>query len=320
MEKSEEETHFDSKWKKKAQAAASRRARVFVSAAVSASAAKIAMKAVAASMSACAATEKILASPQGKKRYTRPWAGRPRQKPRSAFQSKGGKSSHTALKETAKSETSVHDKRRRLYCLASRYSAVMKIVALQLNLCLRRQKSLQISNLRHGDIVVVKGESQLLSHLQASPPPSTFFIRMMGAKQICTKVALATQLKRVQRLLPADEARSAFWPQTWVLPDAIQNSSTALQKEMGKQTSGSRSNYFVAKPDGGSQGDGIFLVQSFDELCMRLRCIVAGRSSEQKWVLQRYIPQPHLIDGFKWDMRVYVAVTKLEPLFSARTL
>jgi tubulin polyglutamylase TTLL6/13 len=57
------------------------------------------------------------------------------------------------------------------------------------------------------------------------------------------------------------------------------------------------------KPEDGSQGKGIFLTRNPDSI----------KPSDQL-VVQKYIHKPHLIDGFKYDLRVYVYVVGVNPL------
>jgi tubulin polyglutamylase TTLL11 len=68
--------------------------------------------------------------------------------------------------------------------------------------------------------------------------------------------------------------------------------------------------WFIVKPDAGSQGDGIFLTNSYSDLVGRMR----ATSNSKSFVVQRYLPHPVLIDGCKFDIRLYVLVTSLEPL------
>lgn len=65
---------------------------------------------------------------------------------------------------------------------------------------------------------------------------------------------------------------------------------------------------FIVKPDGGSQGDGIYLIRDPSELKL-----VAGSQAKQA-VVQEYINKPLLIDKLKFDIRLYVLVKSLEPL------
>nr|XP_060464782.1 tubulin polyglutamylase TTLL11 isoform X1 [Panthera onca] len=65
---------------------------------------------------------------------------------------------------------------------------------------------------------------------------------------------------------------------------------------------------FIVKPDGGCQGDGIYLVK--DPSDIRL----AGTLQSRPAVVQEYICKPLLIDKLKFDIRLYVLLKSLDPL------
>eukprot|EP00438_Fugacium_kawagutii_P021496 Skav226561 [mRNA] locus=scaffold1701:23035:33019:- [translate_table: standard] len=71
---------------------------------------------------------------------------------------------------------------------------------------------------------------------------------------------------------------------------------------------------FIAKPRAAARGNGIFLFQ------VRASDVRAPRNKlkevldSEKMVVQSFLSKPLLIDGYKWDMRVYVLVTDVHPL------
>lgn len=60
---------------------------------------------------------------------------------------------------------------------------------------------------------------------------------------------------------------------------------------------------FILKPDSGAQGRGI-----------RLTTDLKTVSPTDRMICQRYIEKPLLIDGYKFDLRVYVLITSVDPL------
>mmetsp|Transcript_15804 Transcript_15804/g.37548 ORF Transcript_15804/g.37548 Transcript_15804/m.37548 type:complete len:1017 (-) Transcript_15804:115-3165(-) len=85
-----------------------------------------------------------------------------------------------------------------------------------------------------------------------------------------------------------------FVPETYVLPDQFDSFLTCYQR--------SRCTWIV-KPNASSRGRGIFLLSDLSELPL-----------DETVVVSRYIDDPLLIQGFKFDLRVYVLVTSYDPL------
>lgn len=86
----------------------------------------------------------------------------------------------------------------------------------------------------------------------------------------------------------------AFFPRTWLIP---------TQLGAFKTYASSKRCCYIVKPESSSQGRGIYLIRSPNELHPGDRCIV-----------QRYLAHPLLLDGLKFDLRIYVLVTSCDPL------
>jgi hypothetical protein len=61
---------------------------------------------------------------------------------------------------------------------------------------------------------------------------------------------------------------------------------------------------WIQKPRGAARGEGVALVADTD---------AAARLGDQ-WVIQEYLADPHLIDGYKYTLRFYVVITSVVPL------
>jgi tubulin polyglutamylase TTLL6/13 len=164
-----------------------------------------------------------------------------------------------------------------------------------------------------------------------------------GMEQICRKVSLAKNMARMRACLPED---FGFVPRTWCLPaerepfekelraneqrmtDAKDAAATKARQakaakaaggqggEKGSSASSTSSassappssasaapSTYICKPDSACQGKGIFMTQGpvpIDPLELQ--------------VAQEYIPHPLLIDGYKFDLRLYALVVSCDPL------
>ena len=113
-----------------------------------------------------------------------------------------------------------------------------------------------------------------------------------GMLEICRKDLLARNLKRMQRAYPKDYT---FFPRTWCLPADFGDALTYSRMRKNKT--------FILKPDAGSQGRGITLTRNLKDV-----------KPTERLVCQVYISRPYLIDGYKFDLRIYTLITSCDPL------
>lgn len=113
-----------------------------------------------------------------------------------------------------------------------------------------------------------------------------------GIFAIARKNFLAHNLNKMKKRFPEFYD---FYPETYCLP-----SDRNLLVEEFKET---KRVTLIVKPEASSQGRGIFLVRRLEDLPLT-----------ENFVVQKYISDPLLIDGLKFDMRIYVLVTSISPL------
>ena len=131
--------------------------------------------------------------------------------------------------------------------------------------------------------------------------------RVPGMHDMAKKCSFSRLMTRSQKLYPT---LFDFYPQTWNLPDDLAQMQQALK---GPSMDWSR-DAVIVKPDDGSQGDGIFISTSYEDLTSRLSAMRYSIGGTSEVVVQRYLARPLLLGGYKFDLRVYVLVRSLEPL------
>ena len=122
--------------------------------------------------------------------------------------------------------------------------------------------------------------------------------------ELCCKSFLSSNLDSMKQKHPASYD---FYPDTWVIP--VQHREFERECRRRKATKKDEP-LFIVKPERGSQGRGIFLTRTGEEDEIKQSLWNLGHLL----VAQRYIARPLLIDGYKFDLRIYVLVTSCDPL------
>ncbi|KAA6388124.1 MAG: putative tubulin-tyrosine ligase family protein, partial [Streblomastix strix] len=113
--------------------------------------------------------------------------------------------------------------------------------------------------------------------------------------ELARKGIFFQHINRLRLTFPTD---FRFVPRTWVLPQDL----TELQEEFALAAPGEKTRTYIVKPSAGSQGHGIYLAQTLSDI---------GTNAQ---VVQRYVDKPFLIDGLKFDFRIYVLLSSVAPL------
>ncbi|XP_064620214.1 tubulin polyglutamylase ttll6-like [Lineus longissimus] len=113
-----------------------------------------------------------------------------------------------------------------------------------------------------------------------------------GMSEICRKDLLARNMNRMLKLFPKD---FNVFPKSWCLPSDY-GDLMAYSRQKKHKT-------YILKPESGCQGKGIWLTKNVKDI-----------KPHEHMVCQQYLGRPFLIDGFKFDFRIYTVVTSCDPL------
>jgi len=138
----------------------------------------------------------------------------------------------------------------------------------------------------------------------------------MNSTELTRKDKLTQNYMRMRKKFGASEFK--YLPESYVLPEQAQDFKQAffvnnhtLKYERGATSDDQNAkghdvfndNIWICKPAQSSRGRGIFLVTDVNDI-----------PTTDPYVVSKYISNPLLINGFKFDLRIYVLVTSLDPL------
>jgi tubulin polyglutamylase TTLL6/13 len=164
-----------------------------------------------------------------------------------------------------------------------------------------------------------------------------------GMAEICLKHLLAHNMNRMKKEFPK---HYTFHPKTWVLPHDKPLLAKFIQSKRVKPT-------LICKPSDSCQGRGIYLTRKMPEFTPTPNDVSRPSSASdsdsdagkffflprpsvnvplttissfdhlpetktrhqplQVLVVQEYVPRPYLINGYKFDMRLYCLITSVQP-------
>lgn len=120
-----------------------------------------------------------------------------------------------------------------------------------------------------------------------------------GMDQIYRKGYLARAMNKMKQVTAQHGQFSSeeydFVPETWLLPGDMEQAKKYFVRDP--------KGCLIVKPSAGAQGKGISIALSAEDLVVT-----------QESVAQAYVTNPLLIDGFKFDLRIYALILCCNPL------
>ncbi|XP_046329659.1 tubulin polyglutamylase ttll6-like isoform X5 [Haliotis rufescens] len=113
-----------------------------------------------------------------------------------------------------------------------------------------------------------------------------------GMNEICRKDLLSRNLNRMLKMFPKEYN---VFPKTWCLPADYGDFQAYTRQKKNKS--------YILKPESGCQGRGIWVTKNPKEI-----------KPHEHMICQVYLNKPFLIDGFKFDFRIYTLITSCDPL------
>lgn len=112
-----------------------------------------------------------------------------------------------------------------------------------------------------------------------------------GSIHLGRKDLLTIAIHEMKKSFPADYD---YFPDTYLIPQKRGEILEEIEKNPNQ--------YFILKPNASSCGRGIHVLKATDPI------------PSDPCVIQKYVHNPLLVNGFKFDLRLYVVVTSYDPL------
>lgn len=181
--------------------------------------------------------------------------------------------------------------------------AMLGLVAAQLGWREDRSADLFDTQLPRAHLVWVVSQEEL-NNVLSSPlrRDNTRVSRIPGMHELCRKASFARLFRDCGNIAPSDAGpgRTNRGLHTWILPYERPPPSAFDRGPL------------IVKPDDGSQGAGISIITSSVELDLVAQKM--ARRGDGVAVVQEYVDRPLLLNGYKFDLRLYVLVLSLSPL------
>ncbi|CAD7945761.1 unnamed protein product [Amoebophrya sp. A120] len=148
------------------------------------------------------------------------------------------------------------------------------------------------------------------SAAQGKAQPFVKVTKIPGMADVCEKVRFHRLLQVVKPFFDKEDL-DLHVPETYILPD-----QAALLRRDCRDPKHGLKNTLIVKPEFGTQGHGIFLCRGLAELNNHMEKFhISGNG--RKSVAQQYVENPLLLDGLKFDLRLYIVVTEVMPHLKA---
>ena len=119
-------------------------------------------------------------------------------------------------------------------------------------------------------------------------------------RNLSRKDLLKRSIDRVRKMNNKLNKVFNILPSTYILAKDYVDFAEEFSREKKKNP---KENIWIVKPVGKSRGKGIFLISDLTEVPL-----------SDGFLVQKYLTNPLLLDGYKFDMRIYVVVTNFNPL------
>jgi tubulin polyglutamylase TTLL9 len=130
--------------------------------------------------------------------------------------------------------------------------------------------------------------------------------------ELTRKDLLVKNIKRAKRQLEKEDKKEEskkydFIPSSYILPSEYSMFAEEFKKN--------NNSIWIMKPNARAQGKGVFLVNKLSQTSYWKKDQRWKSDSHQEcYVVQKYIENPYLIGGKKFDLRIYVLVISYSPL------